>query len=88
MRNEQIICDACKKTWDRVQGGMYMNWEHQVELKFVDSGGMGVEENRELVAEVCSECSSKALRVLAAVRDFLSGEPLAYEAMTAILEVL
>lgn len=88
MRNEQIVCDSCKKIWDVIQGGQRMHWERTVELTYKENDSTSTLDQARVFAEVCSECSIKAMRLLSVVRDFLTGEPLAHEAMTAILGVL
>lgn len=88
MRNEQIVCDSCGKTWDVIQHGNKMWWERNIRLAYKEETPMAPTDESVTDAEVCSECSNKAMRLLSVVRDFLKGEPLAHEAMNSILEVL
>ena len=75
-RNEQIICDVCGETWNRLNNnGDCVSRHHKVNVLWSLVAAVGVENDTKdaLEAEICGVCRSLLEQELDRIKSFLSG---------------
>lgn len=82
-RNEQVICDACKKTWDLVGPDKAHRSPTAVAVSYDFNGGWGgMDDSKKYSGELCNECSTFFSYILYSTIEALGGDLLLLDEIT------